>query len=518
MNNFNNISCTSCGEKLKNFKNIIIHYIMHKYICPFCQSYYRSYKQFYDRNGHFNLGKCKKSQNSIITNNEKREKFYKKLEVITGEKLKYPTNDPDDPCNHLCGQNQDEFLYQENEQNNQTNDNEENDTNGLAYSDEENNEIITQQNEAAINNENNEIEIAQNEPTINNENDNLNYEKLKNNLNETEIEFLMLGIDNSISLKVLEKFKSFIDKNKNNLCAIRHSPQYMDKVFMQNFQIKGQNFINENYDHSIFYFEIKKVLEALLNKKHFFERIDFDTDFEKGIYKNYKNYSIMIDIENYIGNEFKKNKLLLFVVPNDWLHNFHQTIRALFSSVVGNGFSLNIENEQIDVVPFGLTMDIPEFRASCKLNGHNSNEYACHTCDKSRDGLFICQSGTLRKQEDINNFHSTKPPFDDLNNNSELKKEWEKKAKEIGIKDFLNNLKNAKIIGNKQKPSNSLFANKTRKGRENRSILFYLLFSIKNQISNDDFLIMEQLVTICFKLYSDSFDDNDLNSLQVLIE
>ncbi|KAM9993129.1 hypothetical protein ACTFIZ_011091 [Dictyostelium cf. discoideum] len=594
MNNFNNISCTSCGEKLKNFKNIIIHYIMHKYICPFCQSYYRSYKQFYDRNGHFNLAKCKKSQNSIITNNEKREKFYKKLEVITGEKLKYPTNDPDDPCNHLCGQNQDEFLYQENDQNNQTNDNEENDTNGLAYSDEENNEIITQQNEAAINNENNEIEIAQNEPTINNENDNVNYEKLKNNLNETEIEFLMLGIDNSISLKVLEKFKSFIDKNKNNLCAIRHSPQYMDKVFMQNFQIKGQNFINENYDHSIFYFEIKKVLEALLNKKHFFERIDFDTDFEKGIYKNYKSgdqfkklknknkivllrifsdsmqcqnkkdYSIMIDIENYIGNEFKKNKLLLFVVPNDWLHNFHQTIRALFSSVVGNGFSLNIENEQIDVVPFGLTMDIPEFRASCKLNGQNSNEYACHTCDKSRDGLFICQSGTLRKQEDINNFHSTKPPFDDLNNNSELKKEWEKKAKEIGIKgvdrgwvepltinylmsqpdilhnillgvaqrclnyifekykkkipDFLNNLKNAKIIGNKPKPSNSLFANKTRKGRENRSILFYLLFSIKNQISNDDFLIMEQLVTICFKLYSDSFDDNDLNSLQVLIE
>ncbi|KAM9996536.1 hypothetical protein ACTFIZ_002351 [Dictyostelium cf. discoideum] len=171
MNNFNNISCTSCGEKLKNFKNIIIHYIMHKYICPFCQSYYRSYKQFYDRNGHFNLVKCKKSQNSIITNIEKREKFYKKLEVITGEKLKYPTNDPDDPFNHLCGQNQDEFLYQENDQNNQTNDNEENDTNGLAYSDEENNEIITQQNEAAINNENNEIEIAQNEPTINNEPD-----------------------------------------------------------------------------------------------------------------------------------------------------------------------------------------------------------------------------------------------------------------------------------------------------------------------------------------------------------
>ncbi|KAM9945008.1 hypothetical protein ACTFIT_003258 [Dictyostelium discoideum] len=172
--------------------------------------------------------------------------------------------------------------------------------------------------------------------------------------------------------------------------------------------------------------------------------------------------------------------------------------------------------------------------------------------------------GTLRKQEDITNFHSTKPNYAELNADIELKKVWEKKAKDIGIKgvdrgwveplsinylktqpdilhnillgvaqrclnyifdiyknkiaNFLNNLKNAKIIDNKPKPSISLFANKTRKGRENRSILYYLLISIKNQISNDDFLIMEQLVTICFKLYSDSFDENYLNSLQVLIE
>ncbi|KAM9975652.1 hypothetical protein ACTFIW_000769 [Dictyostelium discoideum] len=279
---------------------------------------------------------------------------------------------------------------------------------------------------------------------------------------------------------------------------------------------------------------------------------------------NKKDYTIMVEIENYIGEEFKKNKLLLFVVPNDWLQNFHQTIRALFSTLLCNGFNLQIGNEQIDVVPFGLTMDIPEFRTSCKLNGHNSNEYACHTCDKSRDGLFICQSGTLRKQEDITNFHSTKPKYGELYNDIELKQVWEKKAKEIGIKgvdrgwveplsinylktqpdilhnillgvaqrclnyifdkykkkipDFLINLKNAKIINNKPKPPDSLFANKTRKGRENRSIIYYILILIKNQILNDDFLIMEQLVIICFRLYSDSFDDNDLNSLQVLIE
>ncbi|KAM9962787.1 hypothetical protein ACTFIR_005704 [Dictyostelium discoideum] len=576
--NLNNISCIMCREQLKNFKNIIIHYIMHKYLCPFCLSEYRSYKQFYDGNGHFNTKKCKNEQNKIITNDQKRDRFYKKLMDITGEKIKYPTNDP---CNHLYNQNQDEIFYQENNENdennenNQTFDNEENhNTIGLVHSDDENNEIRmdqneaninneirTDQNEANINNENNEIRMDQNEPIINNENSNLDTEKSKKKLNETEIEFLMLGIDNSISLKLLEKFKSFIDQNKNNLNQIRYSPQYMDKLFMENFQIKGETFLNQNYDHSIFYFEIKKVLDILLNKKHFFERIDFDTDFETGIYTNYKSglqfknlknknknkivllriftdsmqcqnkkdYTIMLDIENYTGNEFKNNKLLLFVVPNDWLHNFHQTIRALFSSFIGNGFKVIIENEQIDVVPFGLTMDIPEFRASCKLNGHNSNEYACHTCDKPRDGLFICQSGTLRKQEDITNFHSTKPTYAELNDDIELKKVWTEGVAQRclnyifdkyknKIANFLNNLKNAKIIDNRPKPSTSLFTNKTRKGRENRSILYYLLISIKNQISNDDFLIMEQLVTICFKLYSDSFDENDLNSLQVLVE
>ncbi|KAM9975422.1 hypothetical protein ACTFIW_013304 [Dictyostelium discoideum] len=356
-----------------------------------------------------------------------------------------------------------------------------------------------------------------------------------------------------MSLILLQKIKNFWDKNINNLNQIRYTPQYLDKLFLNNFKIKGQFFKNENYDHSIFYFEIKNVLVNLL--RIFSDSMQCN---------NKKDYTIMVEIENYIGDEFNKNKLLLFVVPNDWLQNFHQTIRALFSTLLCNGFNLQIGNEQIDVVPFGLTMDIPEFRTSCKLNRHNSNEYACHTCDKSRDGLFICQSGTLRKQEDITNFHSTKPKYDELYNDIELKQVWEKKAKEIGIKgvdrgwveplsinylktqpdilhnillgvaqrclnyilvkykkkipDFLINLKNAKIINNKPKPPDSLFANKTRKGRENRSILYYILILIKNQISNDDFLIMEQLVTICFRLYSDSFDDNDLNSLQVLIE
>ncbi|KAM9957110.1 hypothetical protein ACTFIR_003847 [Dictyostelium discoideum] len=264
--NYDNIICIQCNEKLKNFKNIIIHFIMHKNLCPFCVASYKSHKQFYDGNGHFNNKKCKTFQSLIITNKEKRDSFYKKLKDITGEKLIYPTKDSDDPCNHLYAQNQDELLYEENNQNNQTNNNEENETIGLQYSDDENNEI----------------ESAQNKPVI-------NFDNEQNKLNEIEIEFLI----------------------------------------------------------------------------------------------------------------------------------------ALFSTLLGNGFNLRIGNEQIDVVPFGLTMDIPEFRTSCKLNGHNSNEYACHTCDKSRDGLFICQSGTLRKQEDITNFHSTKPKYDELYNDIELKQRQE---------------------------------------------------------------------------------------------
>ncbi|KAM9975713.1 hypothetical protein ACTFIW_003662 [Dictyostelium discoideum] len=392
--NYDNIICIQCNEKLKNFKNIIIHFIMHKNLCPFCVASYKSHKQFYDANGHFNNKKCKSFQSLIITNKEKRDSFYKKLKDIT-----------------------------ENNQNNQTNDNEENETIGLQYSDDENIEI----------------ESAQNEPAINIDNE-------QNKLNEIEIEFLMLGIDNSMSLILLQKIKNFWDKNINNLNQIRYTPQYLDKLFLNNFKIKGQFFKNENYDHSIFYFEIKNVLVNLLNKNHFFERIDFDTDFENGIYTNFKSgeqfkrlkkkkinkivllrifsdsmqcnnkkdYTIMVEIENYIGDEFKKI-------------NYYYL--ALFSTLLCNGFNLQIGNEQIDVVPFGLTMDIPEFRTSCKLNGHNSNEYACHTCDKSRDGLFICQSGTLRKQEDITNFHSTKPKYDELYNDIELKQVWEKKKK-----------------------------------------------------------------------------------------
>ncbi|KAM9974088.1 hypothetical protein ACTFIR_009430 [Dictyostelium discoideum] len=210
-----------------------------------------------------------------------------------------------------------------------------------------------------------------------------------------------------MSLLLLQKIK-----NINNLNQIRYTPQYLDKLFLNNFKIKGQFFKNENYDHSIFYFEIKNVLVNLLKKNHFFERIDFDTDFENGIYTNFKKGEQFTSLK-----KINKNKIVLLRIFSDSMqcnNKKYYTIIALFSTLLGNGFNLQIGKEQIDVVPFGLTMDIPEFRTSCKLNVHNSNEYACHTCDKSRDGLFICQSGTSRKQKDITNFHSTKPKYDEV--------------------------------------------------------------------------------------------------------
>ncbi|KAM9979584.1 hypothetical protein ACTFIY_008858 [Dictyostelium cf. discoideum] len=161
-------------------------------------------------------------------------------------------------------------------------DNEENETIELQYSDDENIEI----------------ESAQNEPAI-------NFDNEQNKLNEIEIEFLMLEIDNSMSL-ILLQIKIFWDKNINNLNQIRYTPQYLDKLFLNNFKIKGQFFKNENYDHSIFYFEIKNDLVNLLNKNHFFQRIDFDTDFENGIYTNFKSGEQFKSLKNKNKNKIEE--------------------------------------------------------------------------------------------------------------------------------------------------------------------------------------------------------------------
>ncbi|KAM9974284.1 hypothetical protein ACTFIR_012805 [Dictyostelium discoideum] len=83
---------------------------------------------------------------------------------------------------------------------------------------------------------------------------------------------------------------------------------------------------------------------------------------------------------------------------------------------------------------------------------------------------------------------------------------------------FTNNLKEVKIIPNHLPPSESLFSVKTRKGRENRSILYYILFITKSNVSNDDFLLLEEMVQLTFLLYQDSFDEDDLDKINYLVK
>ncbi|EAL61836.1 hypothetical protein DDB_G0291219 [Dictyostelium discoideum AX4] len=76
----------------------------------------------------------------------------------------------------------------------------------------------------------------------------------------------------------------------------------------------------------------------------------------------------------------------------------------------------------------------------------------------------------------------------------------------------------AKIIPDHLPPSESLFGVKTRKGRENRSILYYILFFTKSNVSNDDFLLLEEMFQITFLLYQDSFDEDDLDKINYLVK
>ncbi|KAM9994430.1 hypothetical protein ACTFIZ_007618 [Dictyostelium cf. discoideum] len=86
------------------------------------------------------------------------------------------------------------------------------------------------------------------------------------------------------------------------------------------------------------------------------------------------------------------------------------------------------------------------------------------------------------------------------------------------ITNFKLKLKEAKIIPNHSPPSDSLFGVKTRKGRENRCILYYILFITKSNVTNDDFLLFEEMVQLSFLLFQDSFDEDDLDKIKYLVK
>ncbi|KAM9974110.1 hypothetical protein ACTFIR_009452 [Dictyostelium discoideum] len=553
------VDCLICKQPIKCFKDIVIHFIKHNERCPICLNKYTSFSKMYAASGHYYSQGCNNKLNKIKGEQKFQNEFYQRLSKITGENIIYPTNLSDDPFN---------YMKNESENNN-------------SFDDSENVIIENEQ-------ENDDIEIIK---------------KKENNsgkeLNNYEIEFLKLGLENAKSLKFMQNILDFFKNNTNAINEIRYTTKYMDSIFLANLPIDGNFLSYKHYEESIFYFEICSIIKILLEKKNFLEYLDFSKNSEQGIYKNYKSgeqfkkmknsisdkfillriftdgmshqgksdYTIMVDFENYFGPFFKNNKIVLFIVPKEWFHNIHQTIKKLFSAQFNNKLIIKDNNgNDYEIIPYGLTMDIPEFRSSCRINHYNCNEFSCHTCDKPRGADYLLKEGNYRNQKDIIDFHNSKPNKQDFSNyeNKLLKLETEQKMKKIGITDydrswvenlkfnylylqpdilhnillgivqwvlnyifkkykdnitiFTNNLKEVKIIPNHLPPSESLFSVKTRKGRENRSILYYILFITKSNVSNDDFLLLEEMVQLTFLLYQDSFDEDDLDKINYLVK
>ncbi|KAM9948569.1 hypothetical protein ACTFIT_009767 [Dictyostelium discoideum] len=575
------VDCIICKQPIKCFKDIVIHFIKHNDRCPICLSKYTSFSKMYALTGHYYSQGCNNKKNNIKGEQKLQDEFYQRLSKITGDNIIYPTNLSDDPFNHMSQQNLNEnFIIDENNNNLENENENENENNSF----EDIGNILNQNGQ-----ENDDIEILKEK-----ENGNLGKE-----LNNYEIGFLKLGLENAKSLKFMQQILDFFKNNINAINEIRYTTKYMDSIFLANLPIDGHFLSYKYYEESIFYYEICSVVKLLIEKKNFLEYLDFSKDYEQGIYKNYKSgeqfkkiknsisdkfillrifsdgmshqgrsdYTIMVDFENYNGPFFKNNKIVLFIVPKEWFHNIHQTIKKLFSAQFNNKLIIKDNNgNDYEIIPYGLTMDIPEFRSSCRINHYNCNEFSCHTCDKARGVDYLLKEGNYRNQKDIIDFHNSKPNKQDFLNpqNKILKLETEQKMKKIGITDydrswvenlkinylylqpdilhnillgivqwvlnyifkkykdqitiFIKKLKEAKIIPDHLPPSESLFGVKTRKGRENRSILYYILFFTKSNVSNDDFLLLEEMVQITFLLYQDSFDEDDLDKINYLVK
>ncbi|KAM9985715.1 hypothetical protein ACTFIZ_008615 [Dictyostelium cf. discoideum] len=575
------VHCIICEQSIKGFKDIIIHFIKHNDRCPICLSKYSTFSKMYAVSGHYYSQGCNNKRNKINGEPTLQKEFYQRLSKITGDNIEYPTNLSDDPFNHMSQQNLNENLIVN--EINLLNENENENENENSLDDSEN---VILQNE----HENDDIEITKKKDNCN----------LGKELNNFEIEFLKLGLENAKSLKFMQQILDFFKNNTNAINEIRYTIKYIDSIFLANLPIDGHFLSYKHYEESIYYFEIYSVIKLLVEKKNFLEYLDFSKDSEPNIYKNYKSgeqfkkiknsisdkfillrifsdgmshqgrsdYTIMIDFENYFGPFFKNNKIVLFIVPKEWFHNIHQTIKKIFSNQFNNN-KLKIKDNNgndYEIIPFGLTMDIPEFRSSCRINHYNCNEYSCHTCDKPRGIDYLLKEGNFRNQKDIIDFHNSKPNKQDFLNpeNKNLKLATEQKMKLIGITDYdrswvenlninylymqpdiLHNillgivqwvlnyifkkykeqitnfklkLKEAKIIPNHSPPSDSLFGVKTRKGRENRSILYYILFITKSNVTNDDFLLLEEMVQLSFLLFQDSFDEDDLDKIKYLVK
>ncbi|KAM9941683.1 hypothetical protein ACTFIT_005043 [Dictyostelium discoideum] len=579
------VDCIICKQPIKCFKDIVIHFIKHNDRCPICLSKYTSFSKMYALTGHYYSQGCNNKKNNIKGEQKLQDEFYQRLSKITGDNIIYPTNLSDDPFNHMSQQNLNEnFIIDENN-NNLENENE-NENNSF----EDIGNILNQNGQ-----ENDDIEILKEK-----ENGNLGKE-----LNNYEIGFLKLGLENAKSLKFMQQILDFFKNNINAINEIRYTTKYMDSIFLANLPIDGHFLSYKYYEESIFYYEICSVVKLLIEKKNFIEYLDFSKDYEQGIYKNYKSgeqfkkiknsisdkfillrifsdgmshqgrsdYTIMVDFENYNGPFFKNNKIVLFIVPKEWFHNIHQTIKKLFSAQFNNKLIIKDNNgNDYEIIPYGLTMDIPEFRSSCRINHYNCNEFSCHTCDKLRGVDYLLKEGNYRNQKDIIDFHNSKPNKQDFLNpqNKILKLETEQKMKKIGITDydrswvenlkinylylqpdilhnillgivqwvlnyifkkykdqitiFIKKLKEAKIIPDHLPPSESLFGVKTRKAERFEAQFSKIKDLLTNNTNNQDQHKFERVTKILMATFLDNFnnlkekdvDNNDLILGQII--
>ncbi|KAM9955079.1 hypothetical protein ACTFIW_008743 [Dictyostelium discoideum] len=519
------VDCLICKQPIKCFKDIVVHFIKHNERCPICLNKYTSFSKMYAASGHYYSQGCNNKLIKIKGEQKLQDEFYQRLSKITGENIIYPTNLSDDPFNYMSQQKLNDNIIVDENNNNLENENE----NNNSFDDSEN---VIIQNEQ----ENDDIEIIK---------------KKENNsgkeLNNYEIEFLKLGLENAKSLKFMQQILDFFKNNTNAINEIRYTTKYMDSIFLANLPIDeyldfskySEQGIYKNYKSG----EQFKRIKNSISDKFILLRIFTDGMSHQGK----SDYTIMVDFENYIGPFFKNNKIVLFIVPKEWFHNIHQTLKKLFSAQFNNKLIIKDNNgNDYEIIPYGLTMDIPEFRSSC--------------------ADYLLKEGNYRNQKDIIDFHNSKPNKQDFSNpeNKFLKLGTEQKMKKIGITDydrswvenlkinylylqpdilhnillgivqwvlnyifkkykdnitiFTNNLKEDKIIPNHLPPSESLFSVKTRKGRENRSILYYILFITKSNVSNDDFLLLEEMVQLTFLLYQDSFDEDDLDKINYLVK
>ncbi|KAM9945035.1 hypothetical protein ACTFIT_003286 [Dictyostelium discoideum] len=237
----------------------------------------------YALTGHYYSQGCTNKKNNIKGEQKLQDEFYQRLSKITGDNIIYPTNLSDDPFNHMSQQNLNEnFIIDENK-NNLENENE-NENNSF----EDIGNILNQNGQ-----ENDDIEIIKEK-----ENGNLGKE-----LNNYEIGFLKLGLENAKSLKFMQQILDFFKNNINAINEIRYT-KYMDSIFLANLPIDGHFLSYKYYEESIFYYEICSVVKLLIEKKNFLEYLDFSKDYEQGIYKNYKSGEQFKKIKNSISDKF----------------------------------------------------------------------------------------------------------------------------------------------------------------------------------------------------------------------